>query len=53
VFSRTQRLDDVGDATFTRLPALRPGVWRVTAQVAGDAEVSSASRVAYAQLNAR
>jgi hypothetical protein len=53
VFSRRRLLDDVGDAAFTRLPALRPGLWRVTADVGGNAEVSPASRAAYVQLSAQ
>lgn len=52
VVTRTTRLGELGDAAFA-LPALRPGLWRVTANVAGNVDVSAASKVAYVSLGAR
>jgi hypothetical protein len=53
VVRRSGRADAVGNTAFAKLPGLRPGLWRVTANVAGDADVSPGAAVAYVQLRAR
>ena len=41
-----------GDATFSGLPDLDPGLWRLTATVAGTDELDPATQVAYVSLRA-
>ena len=50
VVRRSGRVDAVGNAAFGRLPSLRAGLWRVSADIRGDADVSPARAVAYVRL---